>query len=165
MSGPVEISAFTKFFTKDGACMLAKGGSKRIVDVNCFDLEQANSKVLEEVASNDRLKELWAKALKKSRGNEYKAKTLYVQYRAQLIRDEAETAKKLLREPSATIIQNYITKMGAPDPKEKKQLQNRPKSPTAQKSRKKKCYKCRVKVSLEVKPCPICNCNSFVFCN
>ena len=145
--------------------MLAKGGSKRIVDVDCFDLEKAYGEVLEEVQSNDRLKDLWAKALRKSRGNKEKANTLYAQYRAQLIRDETETAKVLLRESSATIIQSYIAKIETPDAKEKKPLQNMPNSPTSQKTRKKKCYKCRSKVSMEVKPCPICNCNSFVFCN
>jgi len=145
--------------------MLAKGGSKRIVDVNCFALEKAYGEVPEEVQSNDRLKDLWAKALQKSRGNKEKANTLYAQYRAQLIRDETETAKVLLRESSATIIQSYIAKIETPDAKEKKPLQNMPNSPTSQKTRKKKCYKCRSKVSMEVKPCPICNCNSFVFCN
>lgn len=145
--------------------MLSKGESKRIVAMRRFDLEKTYSEVLEEVQSNDRLKDLWAKALQKSRGDEHKAKALYAQYRAQLIRDETETAKALLGESSATIIQSYISKMRTPEPKEKNRLQNMPSSLMSPKSRKKKCYKCRNKVSLEVRPCPICNCNSFVFCN
>jgi len=145
--------------------MLSRRKSERTVDVDCFDLEKIYSEVREEVEANDRLKDLWAKALQKSRGDKDKANTLFAQYRAQLIRGEAETAKVLLRESSAAIIQNYITNIGIPDPKEKKQLQNIPNRPMSQKSRKKKCYKCRSKVSLEVKPCPTCNCNSFVFCN
>ena len=141
------------------------GKSKRIVAVNRFVQEKTYGQVLEEIESNVRRKGLWAKALQKSRGNEHKAHTLYIEYRAQSIKDEAETAKVLSRETSATIIQNYITKMERHDPEKKKRLQNVPSNLMSQKYQEKKCYKCGKKVSLAVKPCPGCSCNSFVFCN
>lgn len=154
----------SSLLTKYGVCMLSGGKSKRTVDVNCFAAEKTYSEISEELERNDRRKDLWAKALQKSRGDEYKANTLYIQYRAQFIRDEAETAKELSRESSATIIQSYITKLEIPDPGKKKQLQIIPSHSISKKYREKKCYKCGGKVPLEVKPCPGCHCNSFVFC-
>ena len=145
--------------------MFSGGKSKGTIDVNCFVQEETCSEVLEEVESSYRQKDLWARALQKSRGDEYKANALYINYRAQFIKDEIETAKALLREPSTTIIQNYITKMGLHTPVIKKRSQNVPRNLMSQKYQEKKCYKCGEKVPLEVKPCPGCNCNSFVFCD
>ena len=145
--------------------MSSGGESKRTVDVNRFGQEKINDEVLEEIESNDRRKGLWVTALQKSRGDEHKAMTLYIKYREQFIKGETKTAKELSRVPSTTIIQNYITKIERHDPKRKEFSQNAPSNLMSQNSRKKKCYKCGKKISLEVKPCPKCNCNSFVFCN
>ncbi len=145
--------------------MSSGGELKRTVDAKRFVQENIQGEVREEIESNERRKGLWVKALQKSRGDEHKAMTLYVKYREQCIRVETEVAKELLGAPSSIIIQNYITKMGRPRSERNKRLEDGPSCSMAQINRQKKCYKCGKKIPLEVKPCPKCNGNSFVFCN
>lgn len=52
--------------------------------------EKLYEKVLQELAQGHRRDGLWARALAKSNGIEGKAKGLYIQYRVQSIKDEAE---------------------------------------------------------------------------
>ena len=138
--------------------------TKRNGAQNCLVEEKILKQVDEEIESNVRRKGLWAKALQKCRSNEQKANVLYIKYRAQSIKDEADIAKVLSKEPPAAIIQNYISKALKQEPVKKKQLQKVPSVSMSQKDHKKKCYKCGKVVSLAIKPCPHCNCNSYVFC-
>lgn len=126
--------------------------------------EKIYGQVIEELESVTRRKSLWEKALQKSRSNEQKAKVLYVEYRVQSIKDEAVIARTLAEEHSDNIIQSYLSKVEKQEPEIKQRLHDIPNNLMAQKYHEKKCYKCRKVVSLAVKPCPTCHCNSFVFC-
>ena len=52
--------------------------------------EKLYEQVLCEIESGIRRRGLWAKAFQKSRGNEEETKALYIEYRVQSIKDEAE---------------------------------------------------------------------------
>ncbi len=138
--------------------------TKRTVAVEQLIERNTSEKLLEEIELCARRKKIWARAIQKSRGNEKKATTLYLEYRIQAIKDEVEIAKALLEEHSATIIQGYISKMEQRDSEKKKRLHNITGNEMPQKYQRKKCYKCRKMMILAVKTCPNCNCNSFVFC-
>ena len=64
--------------------------------------ERIYEQVLREIESGIRRDGLWAKALQKSRGNEQEAKALYIEYRVQSIKDEAEISETL-----STAIDSY----------------------------------------------------------
>jgi len=55
--------------------------------------EQIYAKVYEEVSNGKKREGLWAKSLANSDGNEDRAKSLYIKYRAQSIIDEAAVAE------------------------------------------------------------------------
>ena len=57
--------------------------------------EKLYEQVLREIESGTRRDGLWAKAFQKSRGNEEEAKALYIEYRVQSIKDEAELSTEL----------------------------------------------------------------------
>jgi len=57
--------------------------------------EKLYERVLREIEAGVRRDGLWAKALQKSSGNEEKAKALYIEYRVQSIKDEAEISTAL----------------------------------------------------------------------
>jgi hypothetical protein len=60
--------------------------------------EKKYEQVFREVESGFRRDGLWAKALHKSRGNEQRAKALYIKYRVQSLNDEAVIAEALSEE-------------------------------------------------------------------
>jgi hypothetical protein len=138
--------------------------AKRKVAVEQLFERNTSEKSLEELEFCARHKKVWARALQKSRGNEKEAAALYLEYRAQAIKDEVEIAKALLEEHSAIIIQGYISKMEQRDFEKQKRQHNTPGNEISPKYLRKKCYKCRKMVVLAMKTCPSCNCNSFVFC-
>lgn len=55
--------------------------------------EQLYEQVVLELSQNQRRDGLWAKAMANSDGSEDKAKSLYIKYRVQSIKDEAEIAE------------------------------------------------------------------------
>lgn len=132
--------------------------------MNHFVEEKIYGQVLEEVKSAVRREGLWEKALQVSRSNEQKAQVLYVEYRVQSIKDETVIARALSEDHSDNIIQAYLSKVEKQMPEKKQRVQNIPSDLMDQKYHEKKCYKCGKVVSLAVKPCPACRCNSFVFC-
>lgn len=120
--------------------------------------------VLEEITNEILRNDLWEKALQKSRRDEEKAKRIYVEYRVQAIKDEVVIAKKIAKEHSAAIIQRYISKAGSQSSAEENTQHSRSNNLRSKGYHKKKCFKCGRVVVLEVKPCPGCHCNSFIFC-
>lgn len=64
--------------------------------------ERIYEQVLLEVESGIRRGGLWAKALQKSLGDESKAKSLYIEYRVQSIKDEAEIVNMLTEQAKKT---------------------------------------------------------------
>ena len=58
--------------------------------------EQLYSDVLNEVQSGVKREGLWAKAIAKSNGNESKAKSLYIEFRVQSMRDDLELGNELV---------------------------------------------------------------------
>lgn len=71
--------------------------------------------VMEEMESKEPLKGLWAKAIAHSEGNNDKAKSLYIQYRVQAVKDECKSAgvsfSKLSKEELSQTIQNGFAKV------------------------------------------------------
>lgn len=67
--------------------MRLASATKRLVEEKIYE------KVVQELAQGHRRDGLWAKALAVSNGVDEKAKALYIQYRVQSIRDEAELLK------------------------------------------------------------------------
>ena len=57
--------------------------------------EQLYERVVVELSQGQRRDGLWAKALADSDGSEEKAKSLYIRYRVQSIKDESEIAKEV----------------------------------------------------------------------
>ena len=69
----------------------------RMFDTIKKNFQQENDDVLyeyvmEEMESKEPLKGLWAKAIAHSEGNNNKAKSLYIQYRVQALKDECKSA-------------------------------------------------------------------------
>lgn len=88
--------------------------AKQTAIVNRLVEEKIYEQVLHEIESGLRRDGLWAKALQKSRGNEQEAKALYIEYRVQSVKDEAEIAQTLSNEreesqviPSVKLIDRY----------------------------------------------------------
>lgn len=69
--------------------------AKQTAIVNRLVEEKIYEQVLREIESGLRRDGLWAKALQESRGNEQEAKALYIKFRVQSIKDEAEIAQTL----------------------------------------------------------------------
>lgn len=69
--------------------------AKKTAIVNRLVEEKIYEQVLREIESGLRRDGLWAKALQESRGNEQEAKALYIKFRVQSIKDEAEIAQTL----------------------------------------------------------------------
>lgn len=67
--------------------------AKQIAIVNRLVEEKIYEQVFREIESGLRRDGLWAKALQESRGNEQEAKALYIKFRVQSIKDEAEIAR------------------------------------------------------------------------
>ena len=62
--------------------------------VDRINEEKIYEAIVKELQQGIRREGLWAKALAKSEGNESKAKSLYIEFRAQSITDEIELAKQ-----------------------------------------------------------------------
>lgn len=145
--------------------MSFKGKAKPTVFKNPFVEKILQGQVREEIEGDVRREELWAKALKKSRSDAQKTKALYIEYRVRAIREEAVIANTLSVEHSDTIIQRYLSKTQKhASSTEKNKRTNKHDNITSKGFHKKKCFKCGKVLALEVKPCPQCDCNSFIFC-
>jgi hypothetical protein len=68
--------------------------------------EQLYSDVLNEVHNGVKREGLWAKAIAKSNGYESKAKSLYIEFRVQSMRDDIELANELIDLAKAKEAQN-----------------------------------------------------------
>lgn len=66
--------------------------------------EQLYAQVAEELASGNLCDGLWIKAISESDGSEFKAKSLYIRYRVQAIKDETVVASRL-REAQKTALE------------------------------------------------------------
>jgi hypothetical protein len=145
--------------------MSFEGKTKPTVFMNPFVEKILQGQVYEEIEGDGLREDLWAKALKKCRSDTQKTKALYIEYRVRAIREEAVIANTLSIEHSDIIIQRYLSKTQKHvSSSEKKNRTNKQDNIAAKGFHRKKCFKCGKVITLAVKPCPECDCNSFIFC-
>jgi Ankyrin repeat len=90
------------------AAMSFRKKAKRTAIVDRLVEEKLYEQVLREIEAGMRRDGLWAKALQKSRGNEQEAKALYIEYRVQSIKDEAEISAALSEQHAARSIEDNV---------------------------------------------------------